>query len=245
MQRLPLLTTAHALFLDFDGTLTELAPRPEAVRVASGLPPTLASLHTHLGGALAIVTGRPEADIDRFLAPLRLPLASEHGAQYRLGNTSVPAVSAPDLGFVLQAAQSLAARHPGLLVETKRVSVALHYRQAPQLEALCHDTLARAMRHVEGVELLCGKCVFEVKPCGAHKGQAIADFMTQAPFAGRIPVFVGDDVTDETGFAAVQARGGWGIKVGEGPTMAQHRCMTSAALRGWLSSARTTLERER
>ena len=95
------------------------------------------------------------------------------------------------------------------------------------------------MQQMEGVELLRGKCVLEVKPRGIHKGQAIADFMTQAPFAGRIPVFVGDDVTDEAGFAAVQALGGWGIKVGEGPTMAQHRCMTPAALRGWLSAART------
>ena len=245
MQLLPTLTTAPALFLDFDGTLTELAPRPEAVRVASGLVPTLSSLHTQLGGALAIVSGRPEVDIDGFLAPLRLPLASEHGAHYRLGDTSVPATSRPALEPVLQAAQDLAARHPGLLVETKRASLALHYRLAPQLESLCHETLTHAMRHVEGVELLRGKCVFEVKPRGVHKGQAIADFMTQAPFAGRTPVFIGDDVTDEAGFAAVQALGGWGIKVGEGPTMAQHRCMTSAALRGWLSSARTTLERER
>jgi len=245
MQLLPLLTTAHALFLDFDGTLTELAPRPEAVRVASGLVPTLASLHAHLGGALAIVTGRPEADVDGFLAPLRLPLASEHGAQYRLGDASHPAIEPPDLAPVLLAAQNLAARHPGLLVEAKRASVALHYRLAPPLEALCHDTLVRAMQHVDGVELLRGKYVFEVKPRGVHKGQAIVDFMTQPPFAGRTPVFVGDDVTDEAGFAAVQALGGWGIKVGEGPTMAQHRCMTSAALRGWLSSARTTWERER
>jgi len=239
MQLLPLLTTAHALFLDFDGTLTELAPRPEAVRIASGLVPTLSSLYTHLDGALAIVTGRPEADIDGFLAPLHLPLASEHGAQYRLTDTSLPAVHAPDLEPVLQAACALAERHPGLLVERKRASVALHYRLAPHLEAHCHDVLAAAMQHVAGVELLRGKCVFEVKPRGVHKGQAIIDFMTQEPFAGRIPVFVGDDVTDEAGFAAVNALGGWGIKVGEGPTMAQHRCMTPAALRGWLSAART------
>ena len=125
------------------------------------------------------------------------------------------------------------------------MGVALHYRLVPYLESLCHDTLVQAMREVDGVELLRGKCVFEVKPRGVHKGQAIIDFMTQPPFEGRTPVFVGDDVTDEAGFAAVQALGGWGIKVGEGPTMAQHRCMTSAALRGWLSSARTTLERER
>jgi trehalose 6-phosphate phosphatase len=241
MQLLPLLTPAHALFLDFDGTLTELAPRPEAVRIASGLVPTLSSLYTHLGGALAIVTGRPEVDIDGFLAPLHLPLASEHGAQYRLTGTSHPAVLTPDLDPVRQTAETLAATHPGVLVEHKRASVALHYRLAPHLEGLCHDALLQAMQYVEGVELLRGKCVFEVKPRGAHKGQAILDFMTQPPFEGRMPVFVGDDVTDEAGFAAVQSLGGWGIKVGEGPTIAQHRCMTPAALRGWLSAARTSL----
>ncbi|WP_422844164.1 trehalose-phosphatase [Acidovorax sp. M2(2025)] len=239
MRLLPLLTPAHALFLDFDGTLTELAPRPDAVRIASGLVPTLAALHDQLGGALAIVTGRPEADIDGFLAPLRLPLASEHGAQYRLGDTAVPAVTPPDLEPVLRMAEGLAAQYPGLLVERKRASVALHYRLVPHLEALCHDALASVVRHLDGVELLRGKCVLEAKPRGVHKGQAILDFMTQQPFAGRVPVFVGDDVTDEAGFAAVQALGGWGIKVGEGSTMAQHRCMTPAALRGWLSAART------
>jgi trehalose 6-phosphate phosphatase len=244
MQLLPLLTTAHALFLDFDGTLTELASRPEAVRIASGLVPTLSSLHFHLGGALAIVTGRPEVDIDGFLAPLRLPLATEHGAQYRLNDHSYAAIDPPDLAPVLRAAYELAAHHPGLLVEPKRTSVALHYRLAPHLAALCHDTLAQAVQAMDGVELLQGKCVVEVKPRGIHKGRAIADFMTQAPFAGRTPVFVGDDVTDEHGFAAVQALGGVGIKVGQGATVAQHRCMTPATLRGWLSSARTEWDRE-
>ncbi len=245
MQRLPTLTTAHALFLDFDGTLTELAPRPEAVRIDSELVSTLSSLHTHLGGALAIVTGRPEADIDGFLAPLRLPMASEHGAQYRRGGTSVSATAPPALEPVLHAAQELASHHPGLLVEAKRASIALHYRLAPELEALCRSTLERAMRQVEGVELLRGKCVLEVKPRGVHKGQAIIDFMAQRPFAGRTPVFVGDDVTDEAGFAAVQTLGGWGVKVGDGPTMAPYRCMTPVALRDWLSCACKNLERER
>lgn len=245
MQLLPILTTAHALFLDFDGTLIELAPRPEAVRIASGLVPTLAAMQAHLGGALAIVTGRPEADIDGFLAPLRLPLASEHGAQYRLFGESLPSVATPDLTQVLHTAQALAARHAGLLVETKRASIALHYRQAPHLEAHCVLAMERAVQGLDGVELLRGKCVLEVKPRGVHKGQAIIDFMTQPPFAGRMPVFVGDDVTDEAGFAAVHALGGWGIKVGEGPTMAQHRCMTPAALRGWLSAARTSWDRAR
>jgi trehalose 6-phosphate phosphatase len=244
MQLLPLLSPHHALFLDFDGTLTELAPRPESVRIASGLVPTLRALYTQLNGALAIVTGRTESDIDTFLAPLRLPLAAEHGAQYRLGHGPAhPSIQPTDLAHVLHAAQALADQHPGLLVEPKRASVALHYRQAPQLEGLCLDTLLRATDGMDNVELLRGKCVFEVKPRGVHKGQAILDFMTQPPFAGRVPVFVGDDVTDEPGFAAVQSMGGWGIKVGLGPTSAQHRCMTPAALRGWLSAARTQPER--
>lgn len=238
MRLLPPLTRAHALFLDFDGTLAELAPRPEAVRVEAGLVATLDALHQHLGGALAIVTGRREADIDHFLAPLRLPLASEHGAQYRLAEVSRPAIEPPDLASVLRAAQSLTSLYPQLLVERKRASVALHYRQAPQLEALCRATLARAIQPLDGVELLHGKCVFEVKPRGAHKGQAIVDFMASAPFCGRTPVFVGDDVTDEAGFAAVQAAGGWGVKVGEGQTTARHRCTSPAALREWLAAAR-------
>ncbi len=239
MQPLPLLTTAHALFLDFDGTLTELAPRPDAVRVASGLVPTLTALHAQLGGALAIVTGRPQADIDHFLSPLRLPTASEHGALYRFKDTTYRAMPALDLTPVWQAAQALAADHAGLLVEQKSASVALHFRQVPHLQALCHDTMQNAMQALDGAELLAGKLVFEVKHKGVHKGQAIRDFMEQAPFAGRTPVFVGDDVTDEAGFAAVHHLGGWSIKVGQGPTVAQHRCMTPAALRGWLSSART------
>lgn len=245
MQLLPSLTPAHALFLDFDGTLTEMAPRPEAVRISSGLVPTLAALSTHLDGALAIVTGRREADIDLFLDPLHLPLASEHGSQYRLADGSRPAVTPPDLAPVMQAATQLSVQYAGLLVEPKRASVALHYRLAPHLEDLCRSTLLHAMQHVQGVELMEGKFVLEVKPRGVHKGQAITDFMTLPPFAGRIPVFAGDDVTDESGFAAVSALGGWGIKVGEGPTLAQHRCMTPAALRGWLSAARTSWERAR
>lgn len=151
----------------------------------------------------------------------------------------------PPWSPVLQAAQALAARHPGLLVETKRVSVALHYRLAPHLESLCHDTLVHAMREVDGVELLRGKCVFEVKPRGVHKGQAIIDFMTQPPFAGRTPVFVGDDVTDEAGFAAVQCTRRLGHQGGRRAHHGTTPLHDIGRTAGWLSSARTTLERER
>lgn len=245
MPLMPSLTANHALFLDFDGTLTDLAAQPHSVQVPVGLPPTLLALHRLLGGALAIVTGRKQSDVDGFLEPLTLPMASEHGAQYRLANGSLPAVDAPDLRTVLACAEALMAQHPELLIETKRASVALHFRQAQHLEALCRETLENAMRGVQGVELLHGKCVFEVKPAGVHKGQAIAAFMRTPPFAGRTPVFVGDDVTDEAGFASVMALGGLAIKVGEGPSQAPYRCMTPAALRGWLSATRTALEHAR
>lgn len=245
MPLMPALTRSHALFLDFDGTIADIARQPHAVRVPAGVVRTLGALHGLLDGALAIVTGRREADIDHFLSPLALPLASEHGAQYRFPDGSRPAIEAPDLSRVLAAAQALAAQHSGLLVEAKRVSVALHFRQAPHLEQACLATLQEALAGSTGLELLAGKCVYEAKPAGIHKGQAIATFMERVPFAGRTPIFVGDDVTDEAGFAAVIARGGLAIKVGEGPSRAQYRCMTPAALRGWLSTSRTTLEHAR
>ena len=243
MPLMPTLTRANALFLDFDGTLTDIAAQPHAVHVPSGLAPTLTALHRLLGGALAIVTGRRESDIDGFLDPLVLPLASEHGAQYRFADGSRPAIDPPALAPVLRAAEQLAAQHRGLVVEVKRASVALHFRQAQDLAQVCREALEGAMTGLAGLELLSGKCVYEVKPAGIHKGQAISAFMRQAPFAGRTPVFVGDDVTDEAGFASVMALGGLAIKVGEGPTHAQFRCMTPAALRGWLSASRTALER--
>lgn len=237
----PLPTANHALFLDFDGTLADIAAQPGAVRVQPGVMDSLRDLHAALGGALAIATGRTEADIDRFLLPLRLPLACEHGALYRLGSSRAGGAHAIDLAAVLGALRPLVASHPELLVEVKSAGIALHYRQAPQLEALCLQALAQAMHRVSGAELMRGKCVLEVKPAGPSKGRAIADFMRKAPFAGRVPLFIGDDVTDEAGFAAVQSLGGLGVKVGEGPTQARARLGTPGEVRDWLRAAARAL----
>lgn len=237
----PSLTPRHALFLDFDGTLVDIAPRPDAVRLAPGLASDLRALHGALGGALAIVTGRTLGDMERFLPQLDLPLACEHGAHWRLRAADGPATPALALAPVLDAMAGLAARHPQLLVERKSAGAALHYRQAPQLRQLCHDTLTRAVAQVPGAELMAGKCVYEVKPAGASKGQAIARFMQQPVFAGRVPLFVGDDVTDEAGFAAVQALGGMGLKVGAGETAARMRISSPAAVRDWLHGAAQAL----
>ncbi|WP_313081934.1 trehalose-phosphatase [Pulveribacter sp.] len=237
----PPLTRRHALFLDFDGTLADLAPQPDAVRLAPGLAQDLRTLHHVLGGALAIVTGRTLADMDRFLGTLDLPLACEHGAQLRLSTADGPAVPTLPLSALLHTLDGLAARHPGVLVERKSAGVALHYRQAPHLQQLCHDTMAQAVAELPGAELLAGKCVYEIKPAGAGKGRAIARLMQQPPFAGRVPLFVGDDVTDEDGFAAVQALGGTGLKVGAGETAARTRIPSPAAVRDWLHGAAQAL----
>lgn len=233
----PLLTPSSALFLDFDGTLAELAPRPDAVVVPRELIELLRRLHQQLGGALAVVTGRAEADIEPLLAPLRLPAAFEHGAVRRPAQEPTVRAPAPDLAAPLAAALALAGRHPGLLVEHKQTAMALHFRLAPELEATCTAAMAAAIAHSPGLQLLRGKAVVEVKSAHVSKGRAIAAFMDEAPFAGRTPIFAGDDVTDEAGFAVVQALGGQGVKVGEGPSCATARVPDPVALRAWLEQA--------
>ena len=226
-----------ALFLDFDGTLADLAPQPEAVRVADNLVPLLRQLFSRVDGALAIVSGRRLSDLDEFLSPLELPSAAEHGAQRRLADGHVVSITPPDLQHAIKAAVALATQHAGLRVEIKNAAVALHYRHAPALEMRCLQVMTEAVAASSGVELLSGKYVFEIKPAGVSKGTAIAAFMREAPFAGRVPLFAGDDVTDEAGFAAVQSLGGAGIKVGDGKTLAHYQCASPAALRLWLQEA--------
>lgn len=234
---LPDIGPQTALFLDFDGTLADLAPQPEAVQLVADLIPVLTQLAAQLNGALAIVSGRRLADLDGFLAPLQLTSAAEHGAQRRLAQGQVISLASPDLQEVVRLATALAARHTGLRVEIKSAAVALHYRHAPELETLAQQVMRDAAHGTPGLELLRGKCVFEVKPAGISKGTAIEAFMAAAPFAGRLPLFAGDDTTDEAGFSAVQLLGGQGIKVGKGDSRAHYRCQTPAALRQWLRLA--------
>ena len=155
----PLPTSRHALFLDFDGTLADIAAQPHAVQLPPGVVDCLQALHVRLEGALAIVTGRTMADIDHFLDPLRLPVACEHGAQYRLGNGRSGGLPALPLQPLLAALRPLMAEHPELLLEAKSAGLALHYRQAPQLQALCLQAITQALREVPGSELLHGKFV--------------------------------------------------------------------------------------
>jgi trehalose 6-phosphate phosphatase len=237
MNLVDILYPSCALFLDFDGTLVDLAPQPEAVLMPSGLVGTLDALNTYLGGAVALISGRPIEQIDAFLAPLRLPVAGVHGAERRRVDGQLTLLSTHPLEIVEEAALTLAAQHPLLRVENKRGSLALHYRQAPELEAACLAAMQAAVEQSPGLTLLRGKMVVEAKPGGASKGHAIEAFLQEQPFAGRQPVFIGDDFTDEVGFATVQRLKGLGVKVGEGATVAWHRLESPAALRYQLQTA--------
>ena len=235
-----LLYNSTALFLDFDGTLVDIAEQPHDVEVPSALVPTLRSLSEYLGGAVAVISGRPISQIDDFLRPLQLAAAGVHGAERRSSGGELTLLSTHPLDVVEQAARKLAAQNAGLLVESKRGSLALHYRQAPELEELCLSTMQQAVQESPGITLLRGKMVVEAKPGGASKGGAIEKFMREPPFAGRAPLFVGDDITDEVGFSTVQRLGGLGVKVGEGATVAWQRIASPKQFRQELQDAVAT-----
>jgi trehalose 6-phosphate phosphatase len=237
MTLVEILYPSCALFLDFDGTMVDIAPQPHAVEVPGSLIGVLHDLNQYLQGAVAVISGRPISQIDDFLQPLRLPMAGIHGAERRSADGELHLLNTHPLDHVEAAARGLAAQNPGLLVEDKSSSLALHYRQRPELEALCLATMQQAVEESPGLTLLRGKMVAEAKPGGASKGRAIEDFLREAPFAGRTPVFIGDDITDEVGFSTVQRLGGIGLKVGEGPSVAWRRIADPATLRRELEAA--------
>lgn len=225
LRSLPPLAANAAFFIDFDGTLAAIADRPDLVVVEKRVSALLKRLAQRSGGALAVVTGRPLAAVDALLAPLLLPVAAEHGSVRR----DAAGVVHRDLrgaGCVAAASASLeplVEAHHGLLLERKTASVALHYRQRPELAEICALAAQAAISHMSELTLLPGKMVYEVRPKGATKGTAVEAFLAEEPFCGRVPVYAGDDLTDEYAFAAVNRAGGISIKVGEGNTVAKYR----------------------
>jgi trehalose 6-phosphate phosphatase len=242
--RVPAPRADWAYFLDLDGTLVDLAPSPAEVRLDDELRGCIRHLHAAAGGALALVTGRSIADVDALLDGPPLPVAGQHGLERR-DACGIVRRQQVDLGRIALARDrlaDLAGLHPGLALEEKGLSLALHYRAAPSL-AMYVCRVMREVRRELGSEygLLYGKCVVELRPTGSSKGTAVAEIMSEPPFRGRTAVFVGDDATDEDGFAAVNAMGGHSIKVGEGPTIARWRLADVAAVRAWLARrTRTT-----
>jgi len=232
--------TDWALFLDIDGTLLTHAETPDAVYVDDALRALLERRVAQNGGALALVSGRAIADVDALFEPLVLPVAGQHGVERRDAAGQLHRLPFPEeeLRQVAQRFAAFKARHAGIVFEDKGHSLALHYRLAPQLEREVHALVEHALAGLgAGFELQAGKLVVELKPGGHDKGTAIEAFMAAAPFAGRKPVFIGDDLTDEYGFASVQRLGGHAVKVGEGESVADWRLPDVAAVRAWLGGA--------
>lgn len=229
-----------ALFLDIDGTLLDLAATPDAIQVPLSLPGILSSVAARLGGALALVTGRSLAYADGLFAPHRFPIAGLHGAEFRRADggtvsvTETPAFSALKRRLVEETAWM-----EGVLIEDKGAAVAAHYRLAPAydvaLEKIMRDFAEKAG---PAWTLQPGKMVFEIRPARADKGEAVAAYLEEPAFAGRRPITIGDDLTDEPMFALANARGGQSIRVGSltRPTSALAKASSPSAIRSALAA---------
>jgi len=236
----PLVPAASAVFLDIDGTLLELAATPNGVRVDLAVTHLLPALAEALAGALALITGRTLADADRLFPGLSLPVAGQHGLVRRSADGKIVAYPAPPELTALRAElTSFAARHSGLVLEDKGTTLALHYRLAPRLASHVHRMVRAHVAEAGDAswQLQPGKAMVDIVPYGRDKGTAIQEYMAELPFRGRMPVFVGDDHSDEHGFTAVMDMGGQAIKVGPGRTLARYRLRDVTAVCRWLGAA--------
>jgi trehalose 6-phosphate phosphatase len=238
---LPTPAVEWALFLDVDGTLLDIAETPLAVVVPVEVVALLARLQGELDGAVALVSGRSLETLDLLFRPLHLPAAGQHGLERRdaRGGVTHRRVAAEALDRVRRRLSGIENEIPGVLIEDKGETLAVHYRLAPESEHHVARRVREALADADSdLEVVAGKKVFEVRPPGAGKDQVIDAFMAESPFRGRTPVFVGDDRTDEDGFAAVNRLGGHSIRVGgEGASAAQHRLESAAHVRAWLAVA--------
>ncbi len=225
-----------ALFLDFDGTVVPIVTHPDNVRVDADVLSLLTELSGLLDGALAIVSGREISKLDDFFRPAVFPASGAHGFELRTANEPINRLSHEDdeLADAIHTLEAFTAKHDQLLMERKKGSVAVHYRACPELSEACHSLAkALAIEH-QGLVVVEGKMVVEIKAHTGDKGRAIRTFLKVPPFANRTAVFVGDDVTDEKGFMAVNEIGGISIKVGAEDTLAHYRLRDSAAVAVWL-----------
>ncbi len=227
---------AHAFLFDVDGTLVDIAPTPAEVRVPASLRRALARLIERTDGAVALVSGRPLADLDRLFEPLRLTAVGGHGAEFRLlDGSQAPMRDAPMLAAALKRAL-FAIAGAGVFAEDKGYSVALHYRLVPEKESLVREAVARACAEAgpEPVEILPGKAVVEIKPAGFSKATGVQELMRRPPFRGRVPIFVGDDTTDESVFGIMPDFAGVAFSVGRQVAGAATHFDSPADVRAWL-----------
>jgi trehalose 6-phosphate phosphatase len=240
-RRMPSPRPDWAYFLDLDGTLLDFQDAPDPTGGDRRLRSLVGGLYRTTGGAVALISGRAIADIDRLMGRNgpRLPAAGQHGAERRDAGGRITRHPFPVARLEWARGRLLAAiaGRPGLVLEHKGLSLALHYRRAPRLGAYAHR-MVRALAPRLGAKFCVqpGKRVVELKPAGRDKGAAVRDFMRERPFRGRPAVFVGDDLTDEYGFATVNRMGGFSVKVGPGRTAARWRLGDVAAVRAWLET---------
>ncbi len=229
-----------AYFFDIDGTLADVAPTPSEVRLEHDLHQLIRRLHEATGGALALISGRSIDDVDTIFGAPHLPAAGQHGLERRnsKGKISHHDATSEKLEHARSILREAVLRYDGLVLEDKGMSLALHYRAVPALASFAHRMM-RGVHATMGAEytILTGKRIIEIKPSGKDKGEAVREFMEERPFRGRTPVFVGDDVTDEHGFAVVNSLAGHSIKVGPGRTAARWRLDNVLAVRAWLERA--------
>jgi len=233
---LPKSTAGLAFFFDLDGTLIDIAETPDDVVVPPDLTRLLSRLAALTDGAVAIVSGRAIATIDRLLAPLELPAAGAHGAELRGPNGEAAVVTTEGIEAVRERLLRFARRHPAIRVEDKGVAFAVHYRADPTLRPIVEEAVRRAVAAHPDLHLQPGKMVYEVHAAGIDKGRALAAFMREPPFAGRVPVAVGDDLTDEGMFVEAARLGGITVAVGTdlSGTAASLGLPDPAAVRNWL-----------
>ncbi len=226
-----------AVFLDVDGTLLGFRSRPEEVVADAELLALLGRLNAAAGGAVALVSGRMVSDLDRIVAPLALPAAGVHGADIRFADGRRVAIGAAAMAPVRSLVEAFVAPRSGLMLEDKGATLALHYRHAPECESELR-TFVKSLRGTAGIVVQEGKFVAELKPVGCDKGSAILALMATPPFRGRCPLFIGDDLTDEHGFLAVNGVGGVSIKVGpaDGETSAAWQVADPVETRDFLRS---------
>jgi len=235
------------IFLDFDGTLVEIEDHPDDVRVDASTLRFVEKLSGKVGGALALISGRDIDVVDRLLHPLVLPVAGVHGLQRRdaAGRLHTPVIDQRVVEAIANDIESTFSEEPGVVIEKKTGAVALHYRLRPDFETRCVALAEKIVSDRFELHLIKGKMICEIRIDGNDKAAVIEAFLAERPFRGRKPIFAGDDISDESGFSAVNACGGVSIKIGGGPSSAKFRAESVAELHNWFEGLPTAARTSR